>query len=360
MLEIGKNKISNSNKTYIIAEIGSNHDGNLEKAKELIFLAAESGCQAAKIQIPIADECYPPKTKFGGIYGDVEISEVIKSNEIPKDWIEKLVHFGKEIGISIGASADGFIGFDLMLNGGIDFVKVPSFTISHIPLLKVIKKSKLPVLISSGAHNISSLEEAVNVLENPGIFHCISSYPAPLNSLNLNNISFLKSAFDLPIGFSDHSLNPTLGPSAAVALGAKIIEKHFTLKRESKGTDHFFSIEPKELKSLVDSVRKVELEPEFAREILDKASSKGILGNVRRGIYEAEKPFQKKTKLGIYFLKSFKANHVIKDTDIRVFRCANTTPEIHPRFFDLIVGAKIINDVDPFEPVKWTHIISKA
>lgn len=346
---------------YVIAELGSNHDGKFEQAIQLIDIAVDAGVDAVKIQLPIASECYPPNTKFGGIYGDIDISSIIKKNEVPLEWIAKLVEYGHRQGVAIGASADGFIGLSMMLEGNVDFVKIPSFTISHIPLLKEAKNSSLPWLLSTGVHLLGEVEEALEAVGNTptGLFHCISSYPTPLNELNLKNISFLKEYFNIPVGFSDHSLNPEMGPRIAVGLGADMIEKHFTIDRKLKGPDHAFALEPGELKKMVNSIRRMEMDFDYREKIMNSEESRALIGNVRQGIFDSEKEFKQRTRLGIYFLNKLKKGSIIKKEDIRVFRCADTVPGIHPRFLDLVVGTKLVKDCDFFEPVKWNHLLDR-
>jgi N-acetylneuraminate synthase len=347
---------------FIIAEMGSNHNGSLNKAKNLIDVATEAGCDAVKIQIPRSDECYPPGTKFGGIYGSRDITEVIRENEIPPEWIPKLVSFAHEKGLLIGASTDGFIGLRQMLKGNVDFIKIPSFTISHIPLLQEAPETNKPWLLSTGTHPLGQIEEALlTVKPTPvAIFHCISAYPTLLEDLNLATIPFLKQAFGVPVGFSDHSTDPTRGPGMAVALGANMIEKHYTLDRRFRGTDHFFSLEPNELRDLVNIVRKIETDPEFRQYMLKDSTNKVMVGNVRKGIFDAEIDFHVRTVLGIYFLRDMKKGEKICNSDIRVFRCADTVPGLHPRYFNIIKDSKLVRAANAYEGIQWDHLIVKG
>lgn len=358
-LEIGGRTIGGGAPAFVIAELGSNHDGSLDQAKTLIDVAADAGCDAVKIQIPIADECYPPGTRFGGIYGDKDISEVIRGNEIPETWVPVLVAHGHERGLAVGASADGFIGLDIMVRGGVDFIKIPSFTISHIPLLRRAAAGRLPVLFSTGSHSLGAVEEAVDALspQVPGLFHCVSAYPAPPESLNLATQPFLKQAFGLPTGFSDHSTDPVRAPALAAALGADLLEKHYTLSRELEGTDHFFALEPGELADMVAAVRRVEADPAVRRAVLDDPANGPLLGSVRRGILEAEEPFNKRTRLGLYFRRALDAGAVVGEDDVRVYRCADTTPGLHPRHLDVIRGARLTRRAEAYAAVEWSHVI---
>jgi N,N'-diacetyllegionaminate synthase len=359
-LAIGGQVVGGDNPVFIIAELGSNHDGKLDQAKALIDVAAAAGCDAVKLQIPIAEECYPPDTKFGEIYGDEDISDVIRGNEIPPDWIPILVQYGNDSGLQIGASTDGFIGLKVMLEGGVDFIKIPSFTISHIPLLREASATGLPLLMSTGVHSVGAIEEALAAVSPvvPGIFHCISAYPTPLDALNLATMTFLRQAFGIPTGFSDHSIDPVRAPVFATSLGAKLLEKHFTLDRELEGTDHFFAIEPEELKEMVAAVRRAENDPEYRDHVLNDLLNAPLIGTERRGIFEVEEPFCKRTRLGLYFRRSLVAGERIAQDDVRVYRCADTEPGLHPRYLGLLKDAIVTSDADAFQPVTWAHVIA--
>ena len=360
-VRIGDRSIGMESSCFVIAEIGSNHDGELWRAKQLIDIAASAKCDAVKIQIPLAAECYPPKTKYGVFYGDEEICEVIRRNEIPNEWVPELRRYAHDHGLLFGASADGFIGLQAMLQGGVDFIKIPSFTISHIPLMREVSSQGLPVLISTGVHTLGQVEEALVALgtSQVGLLHCVSAYPTEVSEVHLSNIHLYKQAFSVPVGFSDHSINPTLAPGFAVAMGADIVEKHFTYDRTAKGTDHFFAIEPDELVDMVNEIRKIESDDAYKHSIVNGPAKDKLLGHIRAGIYDAELPFHKPTRTGIYFLRDVAAGEIVNDNDVRVFRCADTEPELHPRYLDIVVGSRLIRDVFQYEAVSWIHLIER-
>lgn len=357
-----KNKgIGDGQPCFIIAEMGSNHNGKMSQAKELVEIVAQAGCDALKFQNPIAKECYPPGSKFGGIYGEQEVADVIRKNEIPAEWIQELVDYGHNCGLLVGASTDGFIGLSRMLAGGVDFVKMPSFTISHIPLLEKAGETDLPWLLSTGVHSLGQIEEALAAVAPApvAIFHCVSAYPALPDSLNLRNIDFFKTAFDIPTGFSDHSLDPIQAPTLAVALGANMLEKHYTLDRNLEGPDHSFALEPNELGDMVRVVREVENDPDYRSSVLNNPQNEPLVGDIRREGIAAEEFFEKRTRLGLYFKRSLRKGEEVAAGDIQVFRCADTEPGLHPRFMELVVGASIVCDSSAFEPVRWEHILQK-
>jgi len=343
----------------VIAELGSNHNGSLDIAKKHIDVAVEAGCNSVKFQFPFANEGYPPGTRFGDIYGDIEIGNLIKKNEVSIELARGMNDYARAHGLLTGSSGDGYQALAMMKELKFDFLKIPSFTISHIPLLKEMEKLKLPVILSTGRHTIGQTDEAVRTLPNSlaGVLHCISAYPTPLDQLNLSTIPFLKQAFDTNIGFSDHSLDPIKGPGLAVALGARIIEKHFTLDRNMQGPDHFYALEPNELKAMVDEIKKVDSDPRYAESLKNRSDYREMLGTPKNGLVQAEEAFFSKTRLGLYYTGDFEKGHRLKFEDIRVYRCADTEPGLHPRFMENLIGAKINKDVEAANATSWADVI---
>ena len=187
----------------------------------------------------------------------------------------------------------------------------------------------------------------------------MSAYTAPLDDLNLKTIPFLKEAFDIPIGFSDHSIHPTRGPTLAIALGANMLEKHYTLDRKLVGTDHFFALEPNELKEMVSAARRVECDPERKACLLGDPDNAPLLGHIRRGIFAAEEAYHQRTRVSVYFLRAMREGQTIDAQDLRVLRCADTEPGLHPRYLDLVVGCKLTRDAVAYEGLTWDHVLSR-
>ena len=361
VINIGARQIGGDNKCFIIAEMGSNHDGDFARAKDLIDIACEAGCDAVKIQVVYAEECYPPGTRYPAHYGDEDLADIIKRKEIPKQWVSDLRRYAHNCGILFGASTDGFIGLDTMINNGVDFVKIPSFALSNIPLLIRASKSKLPIILGTGVHSLGQVEEALMVIDTVDLamLHCVSAYPASLDGLNLANMKFYDEAFPVPIGFSDHSVDPKIAPGFAVALGAKLLEKHYTYDKKMPGPDHYFAIEPQELRVMVEEVRKIESDSEYRDSLIQNQDNSQIYGKIRTGIYDQENDIHKRTRLGIYFLNDLDMGSILKPSDVRVFRCGNTEPKLHPRYLDVVVGATLVTDASKYESVSWEHIIEK-
>ena len=257
-----------SSKTKIIAEAGVNHNGSLERAKLLIKIAAESGADVVKFQTfsasKIASESTPLadyQQKNNRIKNQLQL---LSSLEIPYDWYKELMDYSNELNIEFASTAFEIEGVDFLDNLGQSFFKIASGELTNKPLIEHIAKKGKKIILSTGMANNDEIAAALNLCYNHGVsknnitlLHCNTQYPSPYEDLNLNAIGAMKSKFDVEIGYSDHSLGIEV-PIACVTLGAKVIEKHFTINRNDIGPDHGASIEPDELKKMVDSIRNIE------------------------------------------------------------------------------------------------------
>ena len=254
--------IGDKNPTYIIAEIGSNHNKDLKIAKKMIAKAAEAGVDAVKFQTFKAEKLYSKNTpKFSK--DSVKPFDLIKSIEMPRDWHKKLKDYSDKKGVDFISSPFDFDAVDELDEVGVPAFKIASFELVDLELLKYTARKGRPIILSTGLANIEEIKEAIKAIRSEKnddiiLLHCNSLYPSPADVVNLNAIETMSKMFRIPIGFSDHSLGYHI-PVAAVAKGAKIIEKHFTLDRKMKGPDHHFAIEPDELKQMVKQIRDVEL-----------------------------------------------------------------------------------------------------
>lgn len=257
-----------SSKTKIIAEAGVNHNGSLERAKLLIKIAAESGADVVKFQTfsasKIASESTPLadyQQKNNRIKNQLQL---LSSLEIPYDWYKELIDYSNELNIEFASTAFEIEGVDFLDDLGQSFFKIASGELTNKPLIEHIAKKGKKIILSTGMANNDEIGAALNLCYNHGVsknditlLHCNTQYPSPYEDLNLNAIGEMKSIFDIEIGYSDHSLGIEV-PIACVSLGAKVIEKHFTINRNDIGPDHAASIEPDELKKMVDSIRNIE------------------------------------------------------------------------------------------------------
>jgi len=254
-------KIINTNsQAYIIAEIGSNHNNNYETAIEMIDRAKDSGVDAVKFQSFKADKHYSKYTPRHSNY-DKDIYQLIKELEINKNWMREIKKYCDTIDLDVFSSPCDYETIDEMIELETGALKVASFDLTDIELIRYMAKSDLSVLLSTGMATMSDIENAVNTCReytnNFALLQCTSLYPAPPNLSNLSAIKTMQLAFGCLVGYSDHTLGDHVA-IAAVAMGAKIIEKHYTLDRHMHGPDHAFATEPDELKSMVVRIREVE------------------------------------------------------------------------------------------------------
>jgi N-acetylneuraminate synthase len=205
---------------------------------------------------------------------------------------------------------------------------------THLPLVRYIANKNIPAIISTGTANLEEVDQTVKAFLGTGnhslmLMQCTASYPAPIESLNLRAISTMKQTFQLPVGLSDHSQDPLIGPLSAVALGANLIEKHFTLSRRLPGPDHSFSIEPSELNLMVKSIREVEQ----------------ALGNGEKITHVVESELRGFARRSIFATNDIHAGDVITPDSIAVLRCGNIPPGLEPKYYDELLGKVVTRDI---------------
>jgi N-acetylneuraminate synthase len=257
--EIGKN-----NSPYIIAELSANHNGDIQRAFDLILAAKEAGADAVKIQTYTADtmtiDCDAEDFHIkGGLWDGYSLYDLYKEAQTPYEWHKPLFDYAKKIGITIFSSPFDETAVDLLEELNAPAYKIASFEMIDLPLVKYVAKTGKPMIISTGMANLREIEEVVEAAKNNGchdliLLHCVSSYPAPIDQINLKTIPDLSKKFDVLSGLSDHTMGTTVA-TTSVALGACLIEKHFTLSRADKGPDSQFSLEPDELKQLCQNTK---------------------------------------------------------------------------------------------------------
>lgn len=309
---IGDRWVGEGEPVFIIAEAGSNHNGSLEVAREMIEVAQEAGADAIKFQLFRAKTMYPQKSievkylKNMGIGED--LYSIIKRFEVPYEWIEELSAYSRKNGIQFIATP-----FDLeavrVLNPHVSVFKIASYESLYADLIEEVKKTNKPLFISTGGCSEDEIdllmkEVLFDYKDKTVLFHCIAKYPAPIEQTNLNSIPYLSGKYGIAVGYSDHTRDPIAAPVAAVALGAKVIEKHFTLSRKFPGPDHAFAIEPDELKAMVSAVRGVE---------------KGISSGEKRFLQECERElyFYKRC---VYCQRDIPKGGKIKKSDLIILR----------------------------------------
>ncbi|MFQ6343022.1 N-acetylneuraminate synthase [Campylobacter sp. VTCC 70190] len=256
-------------KTLIIAEAGVNHNGDLNLAKKLIEVAADAGADFVKFQSFKAKDCISTRAKKAAYQlkttpQNESQLEMVSKLELDAKAHKELISYAKKCGIAFLSTPFDLASIELLNDLGLEIFKIPSGEITHLPYLKKIASFNKKILLSTGMSNLAEIETALNILckngtkrQNITLLHCTTEYPAPFDEINLKAIQTLKDAFKLDVGYSDHTRGIHI-PLAAVALGASVIEKHFTLDKTMQGPDHKASLEPNELKALCTQIRQIQ------------------------------------------------------------------------------------------------------
>lgn len=336
-------KIIGGDKTFIIAELSANHNQDINVALELIEKAKEAGADAIKLQTYTADTITlnSDKEDFqikGGTNWDGETLYSLYSKAFtPWEWTPKLMNKANELGMELFSSPFDVTAVDHLESHNCPAYKVASLEVSDHILLKKIAKTGKPVIISSGGASLDDLESAINVLRSNGtknivMLKCTVAYPANPKDANLNTMVNMKETFNVIPGLSDHTLGPTV-PIVSVSLGGKVIEKHFTLSRESGSVDDSFSLIPSEFKEMVDFVR-----------IAEKT-----LGSIKYGGVKSEES-SKKYRRSLYTTKKIKKGEIITSDNIKSVRPGNG---LHTKYYDSILGKKSRCDIEFATPLNW-------
>ena len=369
--------------SLIIAEIGTSHEGSLEKARALVDAAADSGADAIKFQWVYADEILHPKTGFVALpTGNIPLYERFRQLECPVDFYRQMIDYVHSKGCKFCCSPFGLRSLKELLSLKPDILKVASPELNHYPMLKEIARYRkeqaargeapVPVVLSSGVSKMEDIQKAVELVGTDGValLHCITSYPAPESEYNLKVIGTLKSAFGIECGVSDHSLDPVLVPVLSIACGGTVIEKHITLSRQTMGLDDPVALEPEQFALMVHVVHQTEatmrhygnvvglertidqLSEQFSREKVIAVMGDGI-----KKLAPAEEANYGRTNRSLHFMRSMKAGEVIGETDVAVLRTEKIlTPGISPEFLDDVIGKTLACDVEDGAGVQFDSL----
>ncbi len=345
-ISINNREISKNTPPYIIAELSANHNGSIELAKKNIDAAKKCGVNAIKLQTYTASTMTIDSNndefiiKHGPWRGR-RLYELYEEAGTPFEWHEELFNYARNSDLTIFSTPFDESAVDLLEGLDAPAYKIASFELTDLPLIKYAAATKKPLLISTGLAAIDEVEEAVEAAYSGGcvellLFHCISSYPAPIDQANLIQIKKLSEKFKVPIGLSDHTIG-NVAAIAAVAIGAVAIEKHFTLSRNNRGPDSEFSIEPSEMANLV-------------LETGDAWKSIGMEMISRTDAEDGNLIFRR----SIYFMRDMQAGEVISRSDIR---CIRPNVGLAPKYFDDVIGCKLRVNVAYGDPVLWEKLI---
>lgn len=328
--------------TYIIAEAGVNHNGDVHIAKQLCLAAKNAGADAVKFQTWITDNIITKSVKQADYQTentgkDESQYDMLKKLELTFDEFREIKEYCEEIGIEFASTADDEESLDFLVDLGIPFIKVGSGDVGNISYLRYIGSKKRPVILSTGMSTLADVEVSLKALRDGGatdikLLHCTTNYPCPFDSVNLKAMDTLHNAFGLEVGYSDHTVGIEV-PVSAVARGAIIIEKHFTLDCNMEGPDHLASTEPEEFKKMVDSIRNIE-----------KALGTGI-----KQPTEAEKDISKVVLKRIVAKQTIHEGETITEKSICVKRNEKGLPA---SAWDIIIGTKARRTFDTDEGIE--------
>ncbi len=367
-----------ADKTYIIAEIGTAHGGDIDAAAALIEAAAGCGADCAKFQLVFADEILHPATGTVALPGgDIPLYERFKRLEREAGFYAELKRCCERQGIDFLCTPFGIKSTEILAGLGADRIKIASPELNHIPLLHAVGKTGNPVIISTGVSLLADIEKAVRLFmkeyaypaEKISLLHCITSYPAPEEEYNLRLIDSLKNIFGVRTGVSDHSLHPFLVPALSVAAGGSIIEKHFTADRGGSGLDDPIALDPEGFSLMVRTVRKLEeKKPEeifdAVQTLIEKEKGAGaaarvgaVLGSGVKRLAAAEAGNYRGTRRSILARCEIPAGSVLCVENIGIYRSEkNLRPGLEPELYPLLLGRSVRRDIPSGKGILWEDI----
>ena len=343
-IKIGNKYISNEDPCFIIAEIGANHNNDINNAFKLIDLAVKAGADAVKFQSYKAETLYSrhtPTKKLKEGNEKINLFDLIKKIEMPYEWHAVLKKYCDEKKIIFISSPFDFEAVDSLAEINSEAYKIASSEIGDKGLVQYVAMKGRPIIISSGKATVGEIEQALEWIYLTGnkdvvLLHCTSSYPAKYSSMNLNCIETLGSTFKLNIGLSDHNAE-NITAVAAVALGAKVVEKHITLDKNLPGPDHHFALEPDEFTQLVRWIRNTELS----------------LGDGIKRVDSSELEGRKYGNRSIHVKESLTKGHVLKEADLIVKRPAFG---IEPKDMNILIGRELKKDIQEDKWITWDDV----
>lgn len=337
-------KINNiMDKTFIIAELSANHNNDFDLAVKTIEAMAASGADAVKIQtfkpesltLDIDTGHFAPRTE--GLWKGYTPWELFKEAAMPYEWQPKLKKIAEDLGMVFFSSPFDKNGVDFLEGMDVKLYKIASMEITDIPLIEYVASKGKPMIISTGVAELADIELAVAASRRMGnnditLLKCTSEYPATVAAANLATIPNLRDTFGVKVGVSDHTMGSTV-PTVAVALGARVVEKHYILDRSLGGPDSAFSMEPHEFTAMVNAVREAEV----------------AVGNVTYSITDRDRTRRR----SIYVAEDIKKGEVLTEKNIK---CIRPGYGLHPKNYSEILGKKVNEDITKGSPLSWNHV----
>jgi pseudaminic acid synthase len=346
---IGARPVGDDHPCYVIAEAGANHNRDLGTAFRLIEAAAAARADAVKFQTYTAEGLYSRRTpdmkylKDKGLVGDQEsVWELIKRVEIPWEWHADLARHAREVGIAFFSTPFEDAAIDILEEVGVPAYKIASYEVTHLPLIERVARTGKPLLISTGMASLGDIERALDTASAAGatdllVMHCAVNYPPRFADINLRAITTLRSAFQIPIGWSDHTMGHT-ADVVAVTLGACAVEKHFTLSRDQAGPDHPFALEPQELAEMVTAIREAE----------------ESLGSSVKRVTTAEADLFRLGRRSLVAARDIPAGDELTREDLAIKRPGFGIPV---ESLDQVVGRHLAHDVAGDQVLQWDDLV---
>jgi N,N'-diacetyllegionaminate synthase len=346
-IKFGDVEIGRGKPPYIIAEVGSNHNGDMNLCRQLIDAAAAAGAHAVKFQSwtdtsLIAEEEYARNTEYSDKkkhFGSLR--EMVASYQLTADQHMEAHAHCRARGIAFCSTPFSMEEVDLLEKLGVPFFKVASMDVVNLPLLRYVARKQRAVVISTGMATLAEIEQAVETVRAEGneqivLLHCVSIYPPEYDTIHLRNMLTLQHAFDVPVGFSDHTLGTAI-PLAAIAIGACVIEKHFTLDQEMAGWDHAISANPEQLRIIVAEGKNI-----FS-----------ALGENRRMVSAVEMEKRKKFRRSLVAKRKLDCGYILSEADLDAKRPGTG---IAPNEIAYVLGRRLTSDVAADEVLHWKHL----
>ena len=342
-IRIGSHIISENSPAFIVAEMSANHNMDFDRAVAIMRAAKDAGADAIKIQTYTADtitlDCDDPCFQItqGTLWDGTTLHKLYETAYTPWEWQPKLKKLAEEMGLEFFSSPFDLTAVDFLEEIDVPAYKVASFEINDIPMLKKIAVLGKPVILATGIAHLADIELAMDTCRKAGndnviLLKCTSAYPAPYEDINLRTIPSMAQTFDCISGLSDHTMGGAVA-GAAVALGAKVVEKHLTLRRADGGADSAFSMEPEEFKEMVDNIRKIEL----------------AMGKVTYDL-TPKAAREREHSRSLFVAKDMKAGEVFTPENLRSIRPANG---LHTMYYEEILGKRITRDARLGTPMSW-------
>ncbi len=345
-IKIGNKTVGEGQKTFIVAELSGNHNGDYNRAVEIIHAAAEAGADAVKLQTYTADtitiDCNKPwfMTSEGSLWEGRTLHDLYKEAYTPWEWHQGLMEEANKLGLECFSSPFDFTAVDYLENLNVPAYKIASFEINDIPLIRKIAKLHKPIIFATGIAYEEDIQLALDTCkeeenEDVILLKCVSAYPTPYDMVNLRMMQALADKYGCMVGLSDHTLGSVVA-EGSVVLGGKMIEKHLTLNRSAGGVDDAFSMEPAEFAEMVKNVR-----------IMEQA-----LGSYDYALSDKQAA-ERRLSRSLFVVKDIKAGEKLTPENVRSIRPGNG---MHTKHYEEVLGMTAINDIEKGTPLSWDLI----